>query len=131
MGRRRDGRLIMADQRPGFDGLDRWLLGGLIAGALLLTVAITAFLVGRHSASTAQPATAATTVASRPASTASTPLNDLTAGKALFHQTCAGCHMQDGTAGGGVGPKLLGLALPRAAIARQIQAGGGAMPEGL
>ncbi len=56
---------------------------------------------------------------------------DVEAGLAVFQASCTGCHLADGTEGGGVGPKLAGLGLTEARITDQIVNGGAAMPAGL
>lgn len=128
----------MAGARPNADGLGRWLVGGLVAGAILLVVIVLAYGIGRSSAGpAAAPATVVATAtgpASRaPASTppSPAPAGNAVVGEALFEQSCGGCHMQAGRAGGGAGPKLQGMGLTPNAITRQIQNGGGPMPGGL
>jgi mono/diheme cytochrome c family protein len=54
-------------------------------------------------------------------------LGDFYAGQTDFSQHCAACHGQDGK-GGGIGPKLQGLAIPLAVAKAQIDAGGTTMP---
>jgi mono/diheme cytochrome c family protein len=56
---------------------------------------------------------------------------DAAAGKTVFAATCTGCHMADGTADGGVGPKLAGSGLTADVIKNQVINGGGPMPGGL
>jgi cytochrome c553 len=56
---------------------------------------------------------------------------DATAGKQVFAANCTGCHLSDGTADGGVGPKLAGLGLDAETIKNQVINGGGPMPGGL
>jgi len=51
-------------------------------------------------------------------------------GKAVFAETCAGCH-GDAGAGGGVGPKLAGAGLTAAIVQARIDSGAGVMPAGL
>jgi mono/diheme cytochrome c family protein len=53
-------------------------------------------------------------------------LGDVYRGETVFTQTCAGCHGAGGK--GGVGPRLIGLAIPLAQVKAQIDAGGGSMP---
>jgi mono/diheme cytochrome c family protein len=53
-------------------------------------------------------------------------LGDVYRGETVFTQTCAGCHGVGGK--GGVGPRLIGLAIPLAQVKAQIDAGGGSMP---
>ena len=52
-------------------------------------------------------------------------------GVVTFAQSCSGCHVGNGTADGGVGPKLQGLGLAEDDIARQIEDGSAGMPGGL
>jgi mono/diheme cytochrome c family protein len=59
------------------------------------------------------------------------PAGDVNAGKQVFAASCTGCHLSDGTADGGVGPKLAGLGLTADRIETQVVNGGGAMPGGL
>jgi len=114
----------------GFDGLGRWLGGGLLGGAIILGLLIAAYAVGYnrgkdHRAATASPTVATTTEATTttttaPASTtggsqttpggAVIPTAALVArGKTLFtSDSCAGCHSLSGAAG--AGPALNGLA---------------------
>ncbi len=54
-------------------------------------------------------------------------LGDSYQGGIVFEQTCAACHGPGGK-GGGIGPKLQGLAIPIAAVKAQIDNGGGTMP---
>lgn len=108
------------------DGLGRWLLGGLLAGAAILGLMIAAYAVGyhrgkdhraaaapppvtatTHATTTAQATTAATTTTT---GGAVTPTPALVAhGKALFtSDSCSGCHSLSGAPG--AGPALNGLA---------------------
>ena len=59
------------------------------------------------------------------------PAGDAAAGMTFFASTCAGCHLNNGTAAGGVGPKLAGLGLTADRVRNQVINGGGAMPPGL
>ena len=54
-------------------------------------------------------------------------LGDQYRGETVFQASCAGCHGQKGK-GGGIGPKLQGLAIPLAVAKAQIDAGGTTMP---
>lgn len=128
----------MAGSRPSADGLGAWLAGGLVVGAILLFVIVLAYGLGRNSVTPAPTTSTGVPRTTTPASTAPTPASpsptpaaSAVVGKALFEQTCGGCHMQAGTAGGGVGPKLQGMGLPQDAIVKQIENGGGPMPGGL
>src|SRR4051794_24652138 len=75
-------------------------------------------LAKRHLAKPAAPS-AATVVLGNPQ-----------AGHAAFAQKCAACHGANG-AGGGIGPKLAGVAVPLAVAKAQIDNGGSVMPAGL
>ena len=68
----------------------------------------------------------------KPAAPAATSvvLGNPQAGHAVFAQKCAACHGPNG-AGGGIGPKLAGVAVPLAVAKAQIDNGGGVMPAGL
>lgn len=52
-------------------------------------------------------------------------------GQIFFASTCTGCHLENGTASGGLGPQLSGAGLTEDEIVEQIENGGGAMPAGL
>jgi cytochrome c551 len=52
-------------------------------------------------------------------------------GQIFFASTCTGCHLENGTAAGGVGPQLAGAGLTEGEIREQVMNGGGAMPPGL
>jgi len=127
----------MANERPSAGGLGPWLVGGLAVGAVLLVVILGAYALGRRTANRSAAAAATSAPATAPVapppvtSTVPTASGDPVAGKVLFSQTCAGCHMQDGTAAGGVGPKLEGRGLTTARIVLQIQTGGVIMPGNL
>jgi cytochrome c551 len=56
---------------------------------------------------------------------------DVAAGKTFFAATCTACHMQDGMAAGGIGPKLAGSGFDAETIRHQVEVGGGPMPGGL
>lgn len=139
MGAGRYGGVEVAESRPSGDGLGRWLVGGLVTGAILLVLVLGAYALGsRHQAnSRAAPSAAATTApatstAPSPTTEGTSPsTGDPTAGKVTFAQTCSGCHLQNGTAGGGVGPKLQGLGLTSDQVTRKVEKGGGPMPGGL
>jgi mono/diheme cytochrome c family protein len=57
-------------------------------------------------------------------------LGDAYNGETVFSTTCAGCHGEGGK-GGGIGPRLAGVAIPISAVKAQIDNGGGSMPAGL
>jgi mono/diheme cytochrome c family protein len=57
-------------------------------------------------------------------------LGDQYRGETVFQSTCASCHGANGK-GGGIGPRLQGLAITVAQVKAQIDAGGGSMPGGL
>ena len=52
-------------------------------------------------------------------------------GQIFFASTCTSCHLENGTAAGGTGPKLEGAGLTEDQIREQVMIGGGAMPPGL
>lgn len=52
-------------------------------------------------------------------------------GEIFFASNCTGCHLENGTAAGGVGPQLSDSGLTEDEIVEQIENGGGAMPAGL
>jgi cytochrome c2 len=116
----------VADARTG-DGLWKWLLGGLVAGAAVLGLMVGAYAIGydrgQDDASgtpseTAPPTDTATTVTetteTETTETETTPAGgsetDLVArGEELWGSAgCAGCHSIDGSEG--VGPTVQGLA---------------------
>lgn len=109
------------------DGLGRWLLGGLVAGGILLGLLIAAYVVGYHRGQhhaagvTAAAPPAATTAPAAPTTTAPAPGGATTLGpvavtaalvargKTLYNSDgCAGCHSLSGAAG--AGPTFKGLA---------------------
>jgi mono/diheme cytochrome c family protein len=65
-----------------------------------------------------------------PASALSVALGNQYRGETVFVRECAGCHGEGG-AGGGIGPRLVGAAIPLPRVKAQIDQGGGAMPAGL
>ena len=108
-----------ATPHAGSVGLWRWLVGGLIGGALILGLLIAAYAIGyhngRHHRLTAAPAPTATTTA--PTKTTATPAAApvqttpalVARGKALYSADgCSACHSLSG--GTGVGPHLNGVA---------------------
>ena len=114
----------MAQGQSG-DGLLRWLLGGLVVGAIVLGLMIAAYAIGynrgethAHRSTTAAAATTATTTGTtqpaptttQAATTPTVPAAELAArGKRLFTSDgCAACHSLSGSAG--AGPTLKGLA---------------------
>lgn len=122
----------MAEGAPA-DNLVRWLVGGLAAGAVLLAVILGAYALGGRNSGDSGAVAQTTSAATAPGTTAPAPAApvDAAAGKVVFSQSCSGCHLGDGTAAGGVGPKLQGLGLTEEAITAQIRNGGVAMPGGL
>ena len=56
---------------------------------------------------------------------------DVAAGEAAFAASCSGCHLENGTAAGGVGPQLAGSGVDGDAIRTIVANGRGAMPGGL
>jgi mono/diheme cytochrome c family protein len=57
-------------------------------------------------------------------------LGDQYRGETVFQSRCASCHGANGK-GGGIGPRLQGLAITIEQVKAQIDVGGGAMPAGL
>lgn len=108
----------MADASgPSGDGLLRWLVGGLVAGAILLGLLVGAYAIGYHRGQDKAEAAAAKPKPARPAppettTTPTTPAaggSSAARGKALFvSDGCSGCHSVDG--GAGAGPTIKGLA---------------------
>ncbi len=119
----------------GSDGLWRWLVGGLLGGAVVLALLVAAYAIGHNRgedaaratspattapATTEPAATTPTTTSTTPPSTTTTTPPPETApieatpalvarGKALFTEDgCAACHSLSGAAG--AGPSLEGAA---------------------
>lgn len=113
----------------GLDGLWRWLVGGLVAGAVVLGLLVAAYAVGHDRGEDAARATTSAItepVATTPPPTTTTPPPTATTpppetaptevtpalvaeGKTLFTQDgCAACHSLTGNAG--AGPSLDGAA---------------------
>src|SRR5579883_1602045 len=106
------------------DGLWRWLLGGLLAGGIVLGLLIAAYAIGyhrgeRHGAAPAQAAPAAPAApaakpaapAPKPAPAANVPVTPalVAQGKTLYAADgCSACHSLDGSRG--AGPTWKGLA---------------------
>jgi cytochrome c551/c552 len=106
------------------EGLWRWLVGGLVAGLMLLGLLVAAYTIGYHEGTNErQTVTRAATQAPNVSSTtASTPTPAATStsavptspalvarGKALYDADgCQGCHALDSSTG--VGPGFKGLA---------------------
>lgn len=94
------------------DGLLRWLVGGLVAGAIVLGLLVGAYEIGRHRGGnekvravprTTVPGTTTTRTTAAPGGAPTLR------GKQLFAADgCASCHSLDGAAG--VGPTVKGLA---------------------
>lgn len=103
-------------------GLLRWLVGGLVAGGIVLGLLVAAYAIGyhrgHHSSSAAPPSTVPTTTTTAGASPSTTTRATAPAaatpqlvarGKALFTaDSCVGCHSLTGAAG--AGPPLNGVA---------------------
>jgi len=105
------------------DGLGRWLLGGLVVGAVVLGLMIGAYKIGydrgkTHATRSATPAAttpstpqpAPTTTQTAPTSAPTVPAAQLAAqGKQLYSSDgCSACHSLSGSAG--AGPTFKGLA---------------------
>ncbi len=104
---------------PNIQNLPRWIGAGLIAGAIVIGIAIAAYAVGYHrgehphaspappSTTTSQTTTAATTTA--PATTVPVTPALIAQGKQLYSSDgCSACHSLTGTPG--AGPSFKGLA---------------------
>jgi cytochrome c2 len=93
--------------QPGHgDGLLRWLIGGLVFGAIVLGLMVGAYEIGYHHGRghAARPPTAVGPTAE--AGATGTPA---AGGRKLFTaDACSGCHSLDGSAG--AGPTVAGLA---------------------
>jgi mono/diheme cytochrome c family protein len=94
------------------DGLVRWLLGGLVVGAIVLGLLVGAYEIGYHRGKEKRTTPAAVTAPAaptRPTSTTPPPTSPagsaaaaVAEGKRLFSaDACAGCHSLNGTAGAG------------------------------
>lgn len=109
--------------KPGTDGLWRWLVGGLVVGALILGLLIAAYAIGYHRGQDHTRAQASTPTPKPPSTTPSTPTTTATTapapvtvtpalvgrGKTLFAADgCAACHSLTGATG--VGPNVNGIA---------------------
>lgn len=105
----------MADKSSG-DGLLRWLLGGLAAGAVVLGLLVAAYAIGHSRGEDKNGAAAPATTTEAPPATTEAPSptpgttsGDAARGKGLFASLgCAACHSVDG--GAGAGPTVKGLA---------------------
>ncbi|MGE5273582.1 MAG: c-type cytochrome [Verrucomicrobiota bacterium] len=98
----------MAQPGPG-DGLLRWLLGGLVVGAIVLGLMVGAYEIGYHHGKDHSGRNAAATRPATTTTSAPAPAGGTTAGKELFTaDACSGCHTLDG--GAGAGPTMAGLA---------------------
>jgi mono/diheme cytochrome c family protein len=96
------------------DGLVRWLVGGLVAGGIVLGLMVAAYAIGYHRGKehgrSASPRPAA------PAQTTTTAAGPAARGERLFTADgCSGCHSLDGAAG--AGPTVKGLAGSRVELA--------------
>src|SRR5689334_718960 len=105
------------------EGLWRWLVGGLLAGLMLLGVLVAAYAIGYHEGkndrqtgarvSTHRPGASPTTHSTptpAPTSTSAVPTSPtlVAKGKALYEADgCQGCHALDSSPG--VGPAFKGL----------------------
>jgi cytochrome c2 len=96
---------------PG-DGLVRWLVGGLVVGAIVLGLLVGAYAIGydRGEDHARRSAPQSTSTTETEPTTSTSPSGRLAArGEELFAADgCAGCHSLDGTAG--AGPTVKGLA---------------------
>ena len=117
----------------GADGLWRWLVGGLVGGAVVLALLVAAYAIGHNrgqdearstsptttAPTTTGPAATTPTTATTPPPTTTTPAPEtapieatpalVAMGKSLFTEDgCAACHSLSGSAG--AGPSLNGAA---------------------
>lgn len=92
------------------DGLVRWLLGGLLAGGVVLGVVVAVReLAGDDGNGGAAPPSASVAVSTPTSTAGSSPGAAADRGRQLFAADgCAGCHSLDGSAG--AGPTIKGLA---------------------
>jgi mono/diheme cytochrome c family protein len=110
----------MAQPRGG-DGLLRWLLGGLVVGAIVLGLMVAAYAIGydrgksHAKRSTSAPAPSPTRTRTLPTTTQAAPPTTVPAaqlaarGKVLYTSDgCSACHSISGAAG--AGPTFKGLA---------------------
>jgi mono/diheme cytochrome c family protein len=94
---------------------------------------------GAEATTTEAPATTQAPATTAPPATTTAPSTtaggntaaSVEEGQIFFASTCTGCHLDNGTASGGVGPQLAGAGLTEEAIRNQVINGGGAMPAGL
>ena len=94
----------------------RWPLRRIVVLPLALFVVVSAATFTVAKLHLARPDASATPVT----------LGDAVRGRAIFKQTCGGCHGMN--AEGGVGPRLAGAQITVAAATTQIDNGGGIMP---
>ena len=105
----------MATASPG-DGLLRWLLGGLLAGGVVLGLIVGAYAIFDHGDGNAGVAVGPKTTAAETGTNASSGGGSVARGKQLFADNgCGGCHSTDGSAS--VGPTIKGLAGSRVQLA--------------
>jgi cytochrome c oxidase subunit 2 len=100
---------------PSGDGLVRWLIGGLVVGAIVLGLLVGAYEIGYHrghqaaGTTTSLPTTAPATTTTAPATTAGPAGAAAARGQQLYTaDACSSCHSLTGT--NGVGPTFKGLA---------------------
>ena len=102
------------------DGLGRWLIGGLVFGAIVLGLMVGAYEIGydrgkSHARSSAAEPPATTTSAGTPTTPAAGG-SGVALGTRLFTaDACSGCHSLDGSAG--AGPTVAGLAGSKVVLA--------------
>lgn len=97
-------------QPGGGDGLLKWLVGGLVAGAIVLGLMVGAYEIGyQHGKDNAAPAKTTAPQSRTTTSETSAGGGAVATGKELFAaDACSGCHSLDGSAG--AGPTVAGLA---------------------
>ena len=89
------------------DGLFRWLVGGLAAGAIVLGLLVGAYEIGYHHGK--GKVSSASASATAPPTTTPSSSSPVARGKRLFAaDACGGCHSLTGAAG--AGPTVKGLA---------------------
>jgi mono/diheme cytochrome c family protein len=113
------------------DGLLAWLVGGVLAGLVLLALVAGAYAIGydRGQDDAAPPAAPAATEPTEPAPPAP-PADPVAAGREVFASAgCGGCHvLADAGSTGSVGPDLDALQPSEAQVAAIVESGRGAMP---
>ncbi|HEU0337370.1 MAG TPA: cytochrome c [Gaiellaceae bacterium] len=113
------------------DGLVAWLVGGVLAGLVLLALLVGAYAIGYdRGQDAAGPAQAAPVPTETEPVVTSAPTDPLDAGREVFASAgCGSCHaLADAGATGSVGPDLDALQPSAAQVAAIVETGRGAMP---